>query len=164
MDKLTAQRLREVVSYDPSTGVFTRLVRTAQRHQVGDRADLPCGGGYRRIAIDSIKIQAHRAAWLYVHGEFPSGQIDHINGVRDDNRLANLRDVTPAINSQNQRGPRRDNKSGFLGVVWFAPTSQWRARIHFKGKGRHLGLYPTAEEAHRAYLSEKRKLHEGCTL
>jgi hypothetical protein len=162
MDKLTAQRLREVVSYDTSTGVFTRLARTAQRHQVGDRADLPCAGGYRRIAVDSIKVQAHRAAWLYVHGEFPSGQIDHINGDRADNRLANLRDVAPGVNSQNQRKARKDNGSGFLGVT--PHQGKWRPRVQLNGKPHYAGMYDTPEEAHAAYVALKRKLHEGCTI
>ena len=103
---ITARRLREVVSYNPGTGEFTRLVRLAQRHQVGDRADFPINfgpmQGYRRLGLDSRRFLAHRLAWLYVHGEWPSMHIDHINGDKGDNRIANLREVAGPSPTSNQ--------------------------------------------------------------
>jgi hypothetical protein len=163
MDALTAERLRNVVDYNPETGVFTRRARLAQRHRVGDRADIPIKQtGYRSIGIDGKTYQAHRCAWLYVHGEWPSDTIDHLNGDRGDNRLVNLRSVTEAVNHQNLRVPKRNNKSGYLGVV--AHQNRWRASVTFNKKVIRIGMFDTPEEAHAAYLAAKRKLHEGCTI
>lgn len=165
---LTATRLRELVSYEPATGIFIRRVRTAQRHQVGDRADtvITTGAraGYRRIALNSERYHAHRAAWLYVYGFWPANLIDHINGDRGNNRIANLRDVTNSVNLQNVKGSRVDNTSGYLGVTFHKPTGQWRARIQANKKCYHIGMYPTAQDAYNAYLQEKRRVHEGCTI
>ena len=126
---ITARRVREVLSYDSETGAFTRLARLAQRHQVGDRADfLVTGGGaagYRRVAIDSRRFLAHRVAWLYVHGAWPSRQIDHINGDRGDNRIANLRDASPKLNVENQRRARADSAIGMLGVHLHKQSMRW---------------------------------------
>lgn len=168
-DEIIAARVRELLNYDPETGIFTRKVRTAQRHQVGDRADflVTSGGlvGYHRITFDSERFLAHRVAWLYMHGKWPEFDIDHMNGVRSENRIANLRDVTNRINRQNLRGPRVDNKvSGFLGVTWNKESSMWRARISLDGKYTHLGLFDTPALANEAYLVVKRKIHEGCTI
>lgn len=159
---LTAERLREVVDYNPETGVLTRKVRLAQRHRVGDRADMFWPHmGYWRLSIDSRRYLAHRCAWLYVHGRWPEHNIDHINGNPADNRIANLRDVPQMVNVQNQRTSRA--ASGLIGAQRFA-DGVWRARIKVNGKYRHIGLYDTPEEAHRAYIAAKRKLHEGCTI
>jgi len=164
---LTADRLREVLNYDPATGIFTRKVRLAQRHHVGDRADFIITGGgmggYFRVSLDSQRYLAHRLAWLYVKGEWPANEIDHINGDRADNRIDNLRDVVGIINAQNKRKPRSDNKSGFLGVTTFA-SGKFRASVHFSGKRIHVGMFDNPEDAHRAYLEAKRLVHEGCTI
>lgn len=165
---LTAQRLREVVHYSAETGVFTRTVRLAQRHHVGDRADfLVTGGGakgYRRVSVDSMRFLAHRAAWLYLHGTWPVDEIDHINGDRGDNRIANLRCVPRGVNAENIRRPRADNTSGFLGVYWHKQNKKWCARVTVKGRAYYVGFSASAEEAHCAYVEAKRRLHEGCTL
>ena len=165
---ITARRLREVVSYNPETGEFTRLVRLAQRHQVGDRADFPINfgpmQGYRRLGLDSRRFLAHRLAWLYVHGEWPSMHIDHINGDKGDNRIANLRDASPRINAENKRNPRESNSSGYLGVYQPKNYQKWIARLQVRGKGMHIGVFETPEEAHSAYLNAKRKHHEGCSI
>ena len=165
---LTAARLRETLHYDPLTGIFTRKVRTAQRHQVGDRADFVVTGnslkGYHRVTIDSVRYLAHRLAWFYVYGTWPVNDIDHLDTNRGNNRIANLRDVTNQINRENIRAPKASNKCGFLGVVYHPEAKKWRARIQTNGKGKHIGLYETPEEAHDAYVIAKRKVHEGCTL
>lgn len=164
----TSARVRELLDYDPQTGAFTRKVRTAQRHQTGSRADfLITTGikvGYRRVSIDSQRFLAHRVAWLYVHGDWPAHQIDHLNCDRGDNRIANLRDVPHAVNMQNRRTPRTDNVNDCLGVVFMRSNGKWRARIQLAGKGRHIGVYETKEAAHAAYVNAKRQLHPGCTL
>lgn len=164
-----ARRVRELFSYDPLTGVFIRRVRLAQRHQVGDRADfLVTGGrlkGYRRVSFDSKRYLAHRVAWLYVHGVWPSQEIDHRNTMKGDNRMRNLRDVPPVTNAENCRRSRVTNKIGLLGVYKPYPDAKkWVARIQVAGKGCHIGCFSTPEAAHEAYVQTKRRLHEGCTL
>jgi hypothetical protein len=114
--------------------------------------------GYRRINIDRRLYQAHRLAWLYVHGRWPIVELDHINGVRDDNRLANLREATRAQNNQNL-SQRSDNKSGHVGASFHKQTRRWKAQIQVGGQTRHLGLYATPEAAHDAYLAAKAEMH-----
>ncbi len=163
---LTAARLRELLHYDPETGIFTRKVRTAQRHQVGDRADfvVKSGGvkGYHRVTVDSARYLAHRLAWFYVHGEWPLNHIDHLDSDRGNNRIKNLRDATEQLNRENLRRPRRDNSSGYLGVYFH--QKRWYARVQLHGKLVHQSGHDTPEEAYSAYVAAKRKHHEGCTL
>lgn len=166
-DEIIAARVREIFHYDAETGIFIRRIRLAQRHQVGDRADflVTSGGlaGYLRVAFDSKRYLAHRVAWLYVHGEWPTQDIDHINGERADNRIANLRDVPNLVNRQNIRKCRADNKgSGYLGVTLH--QGKWRSRLQHNGKAIELGSFDTPEKAHQAYLEGKRKHHPGCTI
>lgn len=160
---LTAERLREVLDYDPETGVFTRLVWTSNCVRVGDAVrGCPDGDGYLRIRVDKASYQSHRLAWLWVHGEWPVYQIDHINGVKHDNRLINLRDVTQSVNTQNLKRARANNASSLLGV---APDyHRWKSQITADGVTFHLGTFDTPEEAHRAYIGAKRLLHPGNTL
>lgn len=163
---LLAARARELLHYDPLTGVFIRKARTAQRHQVGDRADILIKSGhqagYYRVSFDSRRYLAHRLAWLYVYGVWPSEDIDHWDTDRGNNRLHNLRDVPNQTNRENMRKPRADNKSGYLGVM--AHQGRWRARVQVNGRNISLGCYDTPQEAYQAYLEGKRKYHEGCTL
>lgn len=165
---LTVQRVREALIYCPETGVFKRKLRTAQRHQAGDRADFPISGGnakgYSRVSLDGKRYLAHRVAWLYVHGQWPSQFIDHINGEKSDNRLINLRDVNRIINSQNIRRARKDNSHGNLGISWHKQNKKWCARIGLQGKTKRVGSFSTVEQASEAYLNAKRKLHKGCTI
>ena len=106
--ELTAERLREVLAYDPDTGVFTWKARTSpfSRVNVGDVAGNLRRDGYIEICVDGRKHQSHRLAWLYVYGEWPADQIDHINGIRTDNRIANLREANNAENHHNLRKAR----------------------------------------------------------
>lgn len=159
MRELDAARLRELVHYEPATGVFTWLG--------GPRKGRPAGSvnglGYVQIKFSKAGFSAHRLAWLYTHGEFPKQDIDHINGIRNDNRIANLRAVQRRVNLQNIRSPRTDNKSsGMLGVE--ARGNRFRARIQVDGAVVSVGTFATATEAHNAYIKFKRQLHEGCTI
>jgi hypothetical protein len=167
-DEIIAARVRELFHYDPATGIFIRRIRLAQRHQAGDRADFLItkgnNTGYYRISFDSKRYMAHRVAWLYVYGEWPKQDIDHINGNPGDNRIENLRDVPNRINRQNMRRPRGPSQSGLLGVFMHKESGKWRARIQVNMKAIHIGLFDTPEEAHEAYLKAKRKYHEGCTI
>lgn len=120
---------------------------------------LPCKGGkYKHLAV-------HRAVWEAFNGAIAPGlEIDHINGIRTDNRLVNLRAVTKTENGQNRRQATANSKIRFLGVSEQKTTGKFRARINVAGKEMALGDYKTPEEAHRAYLDAKRKFHKGCTI
>jgi len=102
---------------------------------------------------------ASRLAWFYVHGAWPDGQVDHINGDHTDNRLSNLRVLTNAQNAQNRSRARRNNSTGLLGVSYDKRDDRYRARIMVDGRMVSLGYHPTAHEAHAAYLEAKAALH-----
>jgi hypothetical protein len=162
---LTAEQLRELLCYDTETGVFTRRVASGYRgcHRAGMVLGTP-SHGYLQVSVSGRRYQAHRLAWLYVHGTWPANEIDHINGVRSDNRIANLRALTHAENGQNLRRAKSHNKSGMLGIRWRDESRQWQARICVGGKTTYLGKFSTPEEAYAAYIDAKRRLHVGCTL
>jgi hypothetical protein len=160
---VSAERLRELLDYDPETGVFTWKKTNGNRRLAGSVA----GGrqdsaGYLRGGIDGRVYFAHRLAWLHFHGEWPKGIIDHINGDRTDNRIANLRDVSQTVNLQNQRKAR--GRSGLMGASWVELRKKWTARIKIDKKVISLGSYQTAEEAHRVYMEAKRRLHIACAI
>lgn len=165
---LTAKRLRELIHYDPKTGVFTwrNVYRRGMKFH-GKQAGSDGGGGYVRIKIGDGSYHAGRLAWLYVNGRWPRQWIDHINGNPSDNRIANLRDVSKKMNAQNRRRPYKNNTHGFLGVCIQRQRGRvrWTARIHVHGEGqRYLGYFMTPESAQLAYLKAKRQLHPGCTI
>lgn len=164
---LTAARLRELLSYNPETGEFIRLAAGGKRLTRPDTVGPVVGAGnhlgYKQVSVAGMQYQAHRVAWLYMTGAWPTGQIDHINGDGKDNRWCNLRDVAPRVNSQNQRAARSDNGIGMLGV--YPNHKRFMAKISTPEKRNlYLGTFDTAEEAHAAYLQAKRKFHEGCTI
>ncbi|MCW8158974.1 HNH endonuclease [Stutzerimonas stutzeri] len=165
---LTAEYVREILDYDPETGVFIRKVRTAQCNRVGDRADKlvtnPLCYGYRDITIKAKKYRAHRIAWLYFYGTWPKQEIDHINGEPGDNRIANLRDVSGRVNKENTHKPRSHGRSGYLGVHWSSQAGKWQGRISVHGKSKHLGYFDDPAVAHQEYLEAKRRYHEGCAI
>ncbi len=159
MHELTAERVRDLVQYEPSTGLF--VWRGGPRK--GKIAGSVNAIGYVQIRFGKVGFSAHRLAWLYAHGEWPAEDIDHINGIRNDNRIANLRPVSRRVNLQNIRAPRSDNRSsGMLGVE--ARGRRFRARIQVDGAVVSVGTFATAAEAHIAYVEAKRQLHEGCTI
>lgn len=159
--ELTSDGLRAELTYDPETGHFTRA---CWRQGRGGHAGTINNLGYRLIRVGGWRYRAHRLAWLYVHGAWPAGQIDHINGIRDDNRIANLRDVPDIINQQNRRNPHKGSQVPFLGVKLAKQPNRFVAGIKDAGRHVHLGVFDSPEEAHAAYLDAKRELHEGCTL
>jgi hypothetical protein len=159
---LTAQRLRELLNYDPETGVFTWRVKIP-RSKVNAGAVAGClQTGYAKIKIDGFVWLGHRLAWLYVTGKNAPPQIDHIDGNRSNNRMENLRPSTSSENQQNLREARSNSKSGVLGVIPY--RSGFRACIKHKGKTKYLGDFATKDEASAAYLSEKRIAHPFNTL
>lgn len=161
---LTAERLRELLHYNQETGAFTRNI-AQQGRSAGSVAGAPQNRGYIAIGLDYKKYLAHRLAWLYATGDWPANDIDHINGDRKDNRIANLRDVTVGVNNQNIRKTRSDNKiSGVTGVYLDRRSNKWRPKIHLNGKQIYGGSFDTREEAHAKYLTMKRQYHEGFTM
>ena len=144
--ELTAEYLRSVLHYDPETGIFTRKVGSANQVKVGDVAGSVNGDGYLKVSVQSRLYQAHRLAWLYIHGSWPKDQIDHTNRIRTDNRISNLREVSNKQNGQNRSKPS-NNTSGHPGVCWKKQRSKWEARIKHNYKQFYLGLFESLEEA-----------------
>ncbi len=117
------------------------------------------------IGIDYKIYRAHRLAWLYVHGEMPSGKIDHKNGNPLDNRIENLRIASARMNAQNQRRAQPYNSTGVLGVGVDKARGCFKSEIRLpSGKRKFLGRFPSVELAHQAYIAAKRIYHEGCTI
>lgn len=162
---LTAEKLRQILSYDPDIGVFRwRSLPLKQSHMLGTIAGYrnKSNYGYCSISIGNKRYYIHRLAWLYVTGEWPKNSIDHIDGDRHNNCFDNLRDVTSAVNSENRHYPQSGNKSGYVGAYF--RRGQWYSGISVRGKSIWLGSHKSAEAAHSAYLQAKRKYHEGSTV
>lgn len=154
-NSLTADRVREVLNYDPATGVFTWRVNKG-RIKAGSKAGYRMTSGYWSIGVDDRKHLAHRLAWLWTHGRWPKAEIDHANGNRADNRIQNLREASKSQNMQNM-GPPKDNTSGFKGVCWAKLRSKWMSRIQINSRYIFLGYHDTPEAAHEAYCEAARK-------
>lgn len=149
----------QLLSYDSETGQFTWRTDksgTAKSGSIGGRK--PSSNGYLRIGIDGRNRFAHRLAWLYVYGVNPDGQIDHINRIKTDNRIENLRVVTNKQNRQNS-GPRRGSASGVKGVSVSSWKNKWHAQIGVDGVNISLGRFDSIEKASEAYAEAARKLH-----
>ena len=155
--KLTLERLLYVMNYDPTTGIFVANL-TNRRRKAGARSDRLVESGYRLVCIDGKEYRAHRLAWLYVHGCWPTGEIDHINNIRTDNRIANLREATSIENNRNIK-IRSNNTSGYKGVWYSKRRKKWRARITVDWRDIELGFYDSAEAAYAAYCAAVIKYH-----
>lgn len=156
---LTQERLKELLNYNPDTGLFTYAKRRP-KVQVGAIAGHKHKGHlYIQLKVDAKLYLAHRLAWLYVHGVFPDNQIDHINQVRHDNRLINLRQATNAENHQN-RTVQKNSTSGHAGVTWSKIWRKWHARISLNGNRIHLGWFVDKDDAIAARNAAKLTLHK----
>jgi hypothetical protein len=175
LDKITAEMLRDALDYEPETGrlIWKRRnaryftgpsVRSPDRRANGWNAKWSGKtafttinpNGYLCGAVFGIPIVAHRVAWTIIHGEWPLGEIDHINGDKLDNRIANLRDVTREENLHNQ--PRRvTNTSGVTGVFWNARSKNWRAYICINSRLTHIGYFKNFDDAVAARKEAERR-------
>ena len=154
---LTQKRLQFFFTLDMRNGKLVRNFKCG-RAPAGTSSSYTDKDGYLCVAIEGKLYRAHRLVWLYVHGKFPKGDIDHINRIKDDNRIKNLRDVTRSENKQNM-GPMLRNKCGIKGVQ-LRPGGAWIATICVQGKRRHLGSYKTSSEASAAYNAAAKILHK----
>ena len=160
---LTQERLKELLSYDSETGIFTRKVSLSRSTWIGQIAGTN-SDGYLKISVDGLYYKGHRLAWLYIHGRWPAEQIDHIDGNRGNNAFANLREATTRQNTQNRKYASRTTMSGLLGVHYRPKSNRWVASIRIDGNPKYLGYFSSPAEAHAAYLAAKRKFHEFCTI
>ena len=161
--KITAEKLKQVLVYEPLIGVFFWKNQRMQRRLNSNIAGAVTTGGYQQIQIDGCIYKSHRLAWLYMTGKMPSLEVDHINGNPSDNRWKNLREVDSSVNKENRRVPRKDNGSGLIGAHYHKKYG-WRSSIRVKGVTIHLGYFDSAEAAHSAYITKKREVHDGCTI
>jgi hypothetical protein len=158
----SVEYLRKRLRYEPETGKLFWLDcedmagwwRT--RHKGKEAFTAFNDGGYKCGAINHNSFKAHRVAWAIYHGDWPSDQIDHINGIKDDNRIVNLHVVTSQENGRNQSMNRR-NTSGVCGVAWYKPTRKWMSYITIEGKFKNLGYFATIEAAAAARAEASRQ-------
>jgi len=149
MKTITQKQLQKILHYDKETGIFTWAYRRAHRALKGSVAGTIYNNEYIVITIDKKLYKAHRLAWLHVYGEFPKVHIDHINHIRTDNSIDNLRSVTLQENNKN-KSLGRNNTSGICGVRWKKQSNKWIARINAFGKKIHLGYFISFDEAVKA--------------
>lgn len=146
MNKLTQERLKELVSYDPETGIFIRKVTTAPNAMVGDVAGHVGTNGYVVIYIDGKRYKAQVLAWLYMTGAFPKNQIDHKDLVKHNNKFSNLRDVSVGMNQKNKR-TISSNTSGVAGVVWHSSHGKWLVNAFVNKHRKYLGYFDSFDDA-----------------
>jgi hypothetical protein len=155
MTAITQERLRELLDYDPETGIFRWRVASSPyaRHHtyaVGDVAGHSQSRGYLAMWLDGRKYLAHRLAWLYVHGVMPDDDMDHVNRTRTDNRIENLRPASRVQNNGNAALPKH-NTSGVKGVRWHKQRGKWVAQISIGNRCRYLGIFGSKDDAADAY-------------
>jgi len=177
MKALIQEYLKEILDYNETTGFFTwkernrkyfksdRAFNAWNSKMKGKRAGNKNTINYRTIRIQQENHLEHRLIFIYLYGSVDSDvHIDHINNIRDDNRIKNLRIATPEQNSKNLKVCLSGNTSGLLGVSWSNRDKKFISQIKTKGKNILIGKYDNKHIAHQAYLTEKRKLHPFGTL
>jgi hypothetical protein len=148
-DKLEHSYLISVLDYNTNTGIFTNKIARGPA-QKGIESGYKTKAGYREISLKNTRYYSHRLAWFYMYKEWPENQIDHINGIKDDNRKCNLREATAKNNMANQKA-HKDSTSIFTGVSWAQDRNKWRATICSNGITKKLGSFETEIEAAIAY-------------
>lgn len=143
---LTVEFLREILSYDPNTGIFIWKKTLSNRNKVGNVAGTISDRGYIVITINKKRLMAHRLAWMHYFGSEPNGVIDHLDGVHANNRISNLRDVEQVLNTRNNR-LSKNNSSGYPGVYLNKRSGKWGVQIWNGMKRKCLGSYESKEKA-----------------
>jgi len=155
-----------LLAYNDLTGEFVWKNRQTNRVAIGSVAGSKNRkDGYIRIGISKKIYAAHRLAFIFMTGDWPPEDVDHIDGNKANNSWNNLRLASDQVNAQNLRRAKSSNKSsGLLGSFFNKSVNRWMSMIMIDGKNKYLGLFDTPEQAHEAYLTQKRKHHLGCTI
>lgn len=160
---LTYEEVAALIEPDADGNLKWKVFRN-NRAKAGAPINAKDKNGYTVARINRKQYLGHRIVWLLATGEWPKGDIDHIDGNPGNNRLDNLRDVSRSTNLQNQRKAHADNSTGFLGVTYRNREKCYLSRLYVKGRRYDLGQFPTPELAHAAYVEAKRQLHTGNVL
>lgn len=160
MSDMTYEVASSLLDLDPETG-HLYWKRPVRKSLEGRPAGCVNSRGYVVVQVRGVLYLAHRVVWLLAHGVSPSFDVDHINGIRSDNRPDNLRDVPRERNNQNIRGAYSSSSTGLLGAYQNRRRNCYQSSIHVEGRTVYLGQFKTAEEAHAAYMKAKRELHPG---
>ncbi len=157
---LTKERVEQLMSYNPMTGLFTwkRIEGRGHRELEGKVAGCLAPSGYIMLCIDRKLYRAHRVVFLLENGEFPKQPVDHINTIKNDNRRENLRLVTKQQNAFNSK-PHSDSKTGIKGVYWSSEKLKYKAQLYINGKHTHLGYFNTIEEASKVVQAKQEEYH-----
>lgn len=155
---LTQAELKSYLHYNPETGIFTWAKRTSKSVCIGEIAGNTSFYGYIEIRLLGKLYKAHRLAWLYVYGKLPSGDIDHINRIRNDNRIENIRDIPHSLNIINQK-LKTNNTSGIRGVSWDKSRNKWEVKLYINGKSKSLGRFDSLIDAKNKHTSVFNELY-----
>lgn len=170
------ERVRELFDYDTATGVLrwrrrptsdfnsARVCAIWNARWAGKEAGSFDKDGYREVSVGDVALKAHRIAWAWMTGAWPTDDIDHKDGDKSNNRFDNLRDVPRSVNAENLRTARSDNMTGRLGVSLHKASGLYHSCIKAGGRKHSLGYFRDPDAAHAAYVTAKRRLHEGCTI
>lgn len=159
MKQITQELAREYLRYEPETGHLYWIKKSSDKTVVGKRAGWQRSkNGYRQVGLMGQIIYEHRLIWMMVNGKLPDSQVDHVNGVKDDNRYENLRHADSSQNVANI-GAKRDNTSGAKNVHWCNRTSKWIAKVKLYGKTHYGGAFDQYEDAVRASAVARQKVH-----
>jgi hypothetical protein len=153
---ITASELKELVIYSSETGEFVSRVDRSSRARAGRKIGTILPNGYVHIMINGRFYKGHRLAWLYMTGEWPAEQIDHVNGERSDNRWSNLRHCSASQNSFNRK-KYRNNSTSVTGVYWHKRSQRWTASIDVSRKRISLGYFDSIDDAGRSRREAERK-------
>lgn len=157
MTELTASQVREILNYDKESGIFTWKVNIARSKKAGQIAGSFSTNGYVVITIKGKTYKAHRLAWLYTYGEWPSSILDHINQSGTDNRIVNLRLADAILNGKNRKTNK--GREGIAGASFIKSRKRWIASIIVDKKRVHLGSFINQADAVAAYAAAKEKFH-----
>ena len=158
--QITQEQVRHAFDYDPLTGVLKWKNPVHHRVWVGKICRSPGKKGYYRVQFVGKLWHVHRIIFLYMKGRFPNSDLDHINGIVNDNRWVNLREATASENRFNSRR-YRNNTSGFKGVAWCKQKNKWRGRVKVEGKEYHAGFFDDIHEAVNEVQELRNNLHKN---